>query len=217
LATIRVLLIDDHAVVREGLRALINAQAGIEVVGEAADGRSALPLAEALRPDVAIVDISMPGMKGAETTEHLKRATPGLKVLALTVHEDKGYLQLLLEAGASGYALKRAASEELIHAIRVVASGGVYLDPFLAAKVVGRLVRKPSSREDIQVESLSERETDVLQRLARGYSVKEIAAQLEIGVRTVETYKSRSFEKLGLRSRIDLIRHAIQRGWLQEP
>jgi DNA-binding NarL/FixJ family response regulator len=217
LATIRVLLIDDHAVVREGLRALINAQAGIEVVGEASDGRSALPLAASLRPDVAIVDVSMPGMKGAETTEALKRASPDLKVLALTIHEDKGYLQLLLEAGASGYALKRAASEELIHAIRVVASGGVYLDPFLAGKVVGRLVRKPSSREEIQVEALSERETDVLQRLARGYSVKEIAAQLEIGVRTVETYKSRSFEKLGLRSRTDLIRHAIQRGWLQEP
>jgi len=217
LATIRVLLIDDHAVVREGLRALINAQAGIEVVGEASDGRSALPLAASLRPDVAIVDISMPGMKGAETTGELKRASPDLKVLALTIHEDKGYLQLLLEAGASGYALKRAASEELIHAIRVVASGGVYLDPFLAGKVVGRLVRKPSSREGIQVEPLSEREADVLQRLARGYSVKEIAAQLEIGVRTVETYKSRSFEKLGLRSRTDLIRHAIQRGWLQEP
>jgi len=217
LATIRVLLIDDHAVVREGLRALINAQAGIEVVGEASDGLSALPLAVSLRPDVAIVDISMPGMKGAETTEELKRASPDLKVLALTIHEDKGYLQLLLEAGASGYALKRAASEELIHAIRVVASGGVYLDPFLAGKVVGRLVRKPSSREEIQVEALSERETDVLQRLARGYSVKEIAAQLEIGVRTVETYNSRSFEKLGLRSRTDLIRHAIQRGWLQEP
>jgi DNA-binding NarL/FixJ family response regulator len=217
LATIRVLLIDDHAVVREGLRALINAQAGIEVVGEASDGRSALPLAATLRPDVAIVDVSMPGMKGAETTEELKRASPDLKVLALTIHEDKGYLQLLLEAGASGYALKRAASEELIHAIRVVASGGVYLDPFLAGKVVGRLVRKPSSREEIQVEPLSERETDVLERLARGYSVKEIAAQLEIGVRTVETYKSRSFEKLGLRSRTDLIRHAIQRGWLQEP
>jgi DNA-binding NarL/FixJ family response regulator len=217
LATIRVLLIDDHAVVREGLRALINAQAGIEVVGEAPDGRSALPLAVSLQPDVAIVDVSMPGMKGAETTEALKRASPDLKVLALTIHEDKGYLQLLLEAGASGYALKRAASEELIHAIRVVAAGGVYLDPFLAGKVVGRLVRKPSSREEIQVEALSERETDVLQRLARGYSVKEIAAQLEIGVRTVETYKSRSFEKLGLRSRTDLIRHAIQRGWLQEP
>jgi DNA-binding NarL/FixJ family response regulator len=217
MATIRVLLIDDHAVVREGLRALINAQAGIEVVGEASDGRSALPLAATLRPDVAIVDVSMPGMKGAETTEELKRASPDLKVLALTIHEDKGYLQLLIEAGASGYALKRAASEELIHAIRVVASGGVYLDPFLAGKVVGRLVRRPSSREEIRVEPLSERETDVLRRLARGYSVKEIAAQLEIGVRTVETYKSRSFEKLGLRSRTDLIRHAIQRGWLQEP
>jgi DNA-binding NarL/FixJ family response regulator len=213
---LRILLIDDHAVVREGLKALINAQDDMEVVGEAGDGRSGVALAGTLRPDVAVVDVSMPGLSGAQTAELLRIADPRLRVLALTVHEDKGYLRLLFEGGASGYALKRAASEELIHAIRVVASGGVYLDPFLAGKIVGRLVRRPSAREGLQVEPLSDRETDVVQRLARGYSIKEIAAQLEIGVKTVETYKSRSFEKLGLRSRADLVRYAMQRGWLND-
>jgi DNA-binding NarL/FixJ family response regulator len=216
LTILRILLIDDHAVVREGLKALINAQEDMKVVGQAGDGKSALALAATLRPDIAIVDVSLPGLSGAQVTEQLRAADARLKVLALTVHEDKGYLRLLLEAGASGYALKRAASEELIHAIRVVASGGVYLDPFLAGKVVGRLVRRPSSREGLQVEPLSEREGDVIQRLARGFSIKEIAAQLAIGVKTVETYKARSFEKLGLRSRADLVRYAMQRGWLQD-
>lgn len=212
---LRILLVDDHAVVREGLRSLIDAQEEMEVVGEAADGREALTLARQVQPDIAVVDISMPGMNGAQVAQQLKRDDPKVKILALTVHEDKGYLQLLLEAGASGYALKRAASYELVHAIRVVAMGGTYLDPFLTSKVIGRLVRKPVALEEN--EPLSDRETDVLQRLARGYSVKEIAAQLEIGGRTVETYKARSFEKLGIRSRTDLIRYAIQRGWLQDP
>lgn len=210
------MLIDDHVVVREGLKTLINAQPDMEVVGEAEDGRLGVALAEKTRPDVVIIDISMPGMGGAQATELLKKIDSSLKVLALTVHEDKGYLRLMLEAGASGYALKRAAADELIHAIRVVSSGGVYLDPILARKVVGRMVLKPSAREGFEVESLSDREGDVLLRLARGYSLKEIAAQLDIGVKTVETYKSRSFEKLGLRSRADLVRYAIQRGWLQD-
>lgn len=217
MAKLRILLIDDHAVVREGLKALVNAQADMEVVGEAGDGRSALPLARASRPDVAVVDISMPGQGGAETAEQLKQALPAVKVLALTVHEDKGYLRLLLEAGASGYALKRAAAAELIHAIRVVSGGGIYLDPTLAAKVVGRLIRRPSARQSIQSEELSDRENEVVLGLARGYSAKEIASQLELSVKTIETYKARSLEKLGLSSRADLVRYAIQRGWLQDP
>jgi len=213
---LRILLIDDHAVVLEGLKALVNAQADMQVVGEATDGRSALALAREGRPDVAVVDVSMPGPGGAETTEQLKRSLPAIKVLALSVHEDKGYLRLLLEAGASGYALKRAAAGELIHAIRVVSSGGLYLDPTLAGKVVGRLVRRPSARESIQVETLSDRENDVVLGLARGYSLKEVAARLRLSVKTVETYKARSLEKLGLKSRADIVRYAIQRGWLQD-
>ena len=214
---LRILLIDDHAVVLEGLKSLVNAQADMEVVGEASDGRSALALARATRPDVAVLDISMPGQGGAATAEQLKRDLPAMKVLALSVHEDKGYLRLLLESGASGYALKRAAAGELIHAIRVVASGGLYLDPTLAGKVVGRLVRRPSARESIQVDALSDRESDVVLGLARGYSLKEVAARLQLSVKTVETYKARSLEKLGLKSRADLVRYAIQRGWLQDP
>jgi DNA-binding NarL/FixJ family response regulator len=214
---LRIFLADDHAVVRAGLKALINAREDMEVVGEAEDGRAACREAEGLQPDVAIIDVSMPEWNGAQTTEQLKRTCPKTKVLALSVHEDLGYLRLLLEAGASGYALKRAAAAELIHAIRTVSTGGVYLDPNLASKVVGSLIRKPANRESSQAETLSEREHEVALLLARGFSNKEIAAKLQISVKTVETYKARSLEKLGLRSRADLVRYAAQRGWLQDP
>ncbi|MBX9585411.1 MAG: response regulator transcription factor, partial [Gemmataceae bacterium] len=137
---IRVLLADDHAVVREGLKALLNAAPGLEVVGEAADGPAAVELAARLDPDVVVVDVSMPGFGGAEVTARVKQADPGRKVLALTVHEDRGYLRLLLEAGASGYVLKRAAADELVRAVRAVAAGGTYLDPSLAGAVVGKFV-----------------------------------------------------------------------------
>ena len=145
MAELRVFLADDHAVVREGLKALINAQPGMAVVGEAADGLDACERVPALRPDVVVMDVSMPGLTGSQATERLRRECPEVKVLALTVHEDKGYIRQLLAAGAAGYVLKRAAAEELIHAIRVVAAGGVYLDPTVAGKVVGR-VRPAAAR-----------------------------------------------------------------------
>jgi DNA-binding NarL/FixJ family response regulator len=212
---LRVFLADDHAVVREGLKALVNAQPEMEVVGEAADGRTATEQVQKLHPDVVVMDVSMPEMNGAQATERLKQTCPLVKVLALTVHEDKGYLHQLLEAGAVGYVLKRAAAEELIRAIRTVAAGGVYLDPTLAGKVVGGFVRKPG-KHSAAGESLSERETEVVRMLARGHSNKEIAAKLSLSVKTVETYKARSLEKLGLHSRADLVRYAMQRGWLQD-
>ena len=137
-------------------------------------------------------------------------------MLALTVHEDKGYLRQLLAAGAAGYVLKRAAAEELIHAIRVVAAGGVYLDPALAGKVVGGFVRRPPARAPPTGGELSEREAEVARLTAAGHSNKEIAARLELSVKTVETYKARSMEKLGLQSRADLVRYAVQQGWLQD-
>jgi DNA-binding NarL/FixJ family response regulator len=212
---LRVFLADDHAVVREGLKALVNAQAGMLVIGEAADGQSALDAARELQPDVVVMDISMPGLSGAKATEQLKQACPRVKVLALTVHEDKSYLRQLLEAGASGYVLKRAAAEELVHAIRTVAAGGLYLDPSLAGKVVGSFIRKPGAKEALPGTGLSEREEEVIRLIAQGYSNKEIAARLALSVKTVETYKARSLEKLGLRGRTDLVRYALQRGWLQ--
>ncbi|HEX5273168.1 MAG TPA: response regulator transcription factor [Gemmataceae bacterium] len=212
---LRIVLADDHAVVREGLKALVNARPEMGVVGEAGDGAAACRLAEELQPDVVVMDVSMPGMSGAEATEWLKRLHPAVKVLALTVHEDKSYLRLLLEAGARGYVLKRAAAEELIHAIRTVAAGGVYLDPTLAGKVVGGFVRRSAGSAPPEGSDLTDREAEVVRLIASGHGNKEIAAQLGLSVKTVETYKARSLEKLGLKSRADLVRYALQRGWLQ--
>lgn len=212
---LRVFLADDHAVVREGLKALINAQAGMEVVGEAGDGQAALDGAARMRPAVVVMDISMPGLSGARATEQLKQACPEIKVLALTVHEDKGYLRQRLEAGASGYLLKRAAAEELVRALRTVAAGNVYLDPSMTGRALAHFVRKPGATEGPEEADLSEREEEVIRLIAQGYSNKEIAARLAISVKTVETYKARSLEKLGLRSRTDLVRYALRRGWLQ--
>jgi DNA-binding NarL/FixJ family response regulator len=215
MAKLRVYLADDHAVVRAGLKALIDGQPDMEVRGEAGDGRTACQQVLELRPDVVVMDVSMPGLNGAQATAQLKETCPGVKVLALTVHEDKGYLRLLLEAGASGYVLKRAAAEELIHAIRMVAAGGVYLDPALAGKVVGSFVRAPAGKSVPAGGDLSDREAEVVRLIATGHSNKEIASRLCLSVKTVETYKARSMEKLGLDSRAGLVRYALQRGWLQ--
>ncbi len=216
MADLRVVLADDHAVVREGLKSLIDAEAGMAVVGEAADGLTACERVLELRPDVVVMDVSMPGVGGAEAAERIRRESPGVKVLALTVHEDKGYLRQLLAAGAAGYVLKRAAPAELIRAIRTVAAGGVYLDPSLAGKVVKGFVR-PSRGEDSAAGGgeLSDREVEVVRLTAAGHSNKEIASRLDLSVKTVETYKARALDKLGLETRADLVRYALQRGWLQ--
>jgi DNA-binding NarL/FixJ family response regulator len=212
---IRVLLVDDHAVVREGLKALINNQPGIEVIGEAGDGLDAVAQTSKLDPDVVVLDVSIPGLNGAQVTAKLRQLNAERKVLALTVHEEKAYLRLLLEAGASGYVLKRAAASELVQAIRAVAAGGTYLDPALAASVVDRFVHQDEERRE-PVEELSEREAAVVRLIALGYSNKEIASRLNLSVKTIETYKSRSMEKLGIRSRVDIVQYAAKRGWLEE-
>ncbi|VTR92851.1 family transcriptional regulator : Two component transcriptional regulator, LuxR family OS=Methylocella silvestris (strain BL2 / DSM 15510 / NCIMB 13906) GN=Msil_2019 PE=4 SV=1: Response_reg: GerE [Gemmata massiliana] len=211
---IRVFLADDHAVVREGLRSLINSQLDMEVIGEAADGAEAVSRAVELAPDVVVTDVSMLGLNGAQVTEHLRAARPGQKVLVLTVHEDKEYLRRLLEAGAVGYILKRAASADLVSAIRAVAEGGTYLDPSLAGSVVDNFIRP--APEPIPAD-LSQREEEVVRLIALGYSNKEIAAQLKLSVKTVETYKARSMEKLQIESRVGIVRYALRRGWLTEP
>lgn len=213
MSDIRVLLADDHAIVREGLKSLINSHEGMTVIGEVADGEAAVRLTDELNPDVVVVDISMPGLNGAEVTSRLRVADPDRKVLVLTVHEDKGYLRQLLTAGAAGYVLKRAAASELVQAIRTVAAGGTYLDPALASSVVDDFVR-PIPQEASTLE-LSEREAEVLRLIALGYSNKEIAGRMKLSVKTVETYKSRSLEKLHIRSRVDIVRYAAQRGWLE--
>lgn len=216
MAKLRVFLADDHAVVREGLKSLINAQSDMAVIGEAADGKTAGERVLALRPDVVVMDVTMPEVNGAKATERIKARSPDVKVLALTMHEDKGYLRQLFEAGAAGYVLKRSASAELLHAIRTVAANGTYIDPSLAGKVVGGLLQKPSSKDVLGEVDLSEREAEVVRFIAQGYSNKEIAARLEIGVKTVETYKTRSMEKLGFHSRTEMVRYALRRGWLDQ-
>ena len=211
---LRVFLVDDHAVVREGLKVLINAQAGMEVVGEAADGQAALDAALKLHPDIVVMDICMPGWSAAMATQQTVKMCPSVKVLVLTAQEDRGYLRQLLEAGASGYVLKRGAAEALVHAIRAIAGGGMYVDPSLAGKFITSIVRKGAN---IALDELSSREQEVVRLVAEGHSNKQIAARLSLSIKTVETYKARSLEKLGLHSRADLVRYALHRGWLQAP
>lgn len=212
---LNIFLADDHAVVREGLKRLIDAETDMAVIGEAADGHEAVERILALQPHVAVLDVSMPGLNGLEVARRLKDNATAVKVLVLTVHEDKSYCRELLEAGALGYMLKRAAAEELIQAIRTVAAGGVHVDPRVSDKLVGALFSQSEGNTGF-AEKLSDRELAVLRLIAQGYSNKEIAAKLELSVKTIETYKARSMEKLQLRSRVDIVRHANQHGWLRE-
>jgi DNA-binding NarL/FixJ family response regulator len=213
---LRVLLADDHAMIRDGVKALINGESDMEVVGEASDGREAWHKVKSLQPDILILDITMPDLNGVQATERIKRDAPKVKVLILTAHEDKGFLQQVLQAGASGYMLKRAASAELIRAIRFVATGGIYIDPEIASKIVTSYVGRQSSRESVQRGDLSEREEEVLRLVAWGHSNKEIAVRLKISVKTVEGHKSKIMEKLGLKNRVEVVRYALHRGWLQD-
>jgi two-component system response regulator NreC len=214
-STLRIVLADDHVMLRDGLKSLVNAQPDMEVVGEADDGRAALAKAQELRPDVVVMDISMPELNGIQATEQLKGRSQ-TKVLVLTAYDEVGYLRQLLQAGASGYVLKRAAAEDLVKAIRVVASGGVYLDPTLAGKVVGGYVGRKKLRGALQGVELSGREEEVLRLVAWGYTNKEVAGYLNISVKTVETHKTNLMEKLDLGGRSDIVRYALRRGWLSE-
>jgi len=211
---LKILLADDHPIVREGLKTLILTQPDMEVIGEASDGQEACQQASLLQPDLVIMDISMPGLSGTQATERLCRECPDTKVLVLTIHEDKGYIRQLLAAGAAGYVLKRAAGEELIHAIRVVSAGRTYLDPDMAGKVVTGFVRRTGESLPTKGPSLSDRELEIAKLTASGHSNKEIGNLLDLSVKTVETYRTLGMEKLGLSSRVDLVRYAVQQGWL---
>lgn len=213
---LRIFLADDHEMIREGLKMLVNSQPDMECVGEANNGRAAVERARELLPDVTVMDVSMPELNGLQATERLKKACPQVKVLTLTRHTDDGYLQQLLRAGASGYVLKQSASIELIRAIRVIAEGNTYLDPAITQKVVGNYVGKSLSKSVALQTDLSDRETEVLRMIAWGHSNKEVAARLGISVKTVEVHKANSMKKLGLKSRIDIVRYALLQGWLRD-
>lgn len=215
---------DDHPIVRDGLKRLIDTQPDMAIVGEASTGEEAWRKIRTLvtagtPPSLVLMDVSMPGWNGTEATTRIRRSWPDMKVLALSMHEDRSYLRSLLEAGAVGYILKRSAAEELIRAVRVAAEGGTYLDPSLTATVMQSFLRTNSNghanlRGELGGTPLSEREDSVLRLIAQGYTNKDIAVQLKVSVKTVETYKSRSMEKLGLDSRADIVRYALTKGWL---
>jgi len=214
---LKILLAEDHETVREGIKLIIESQNDMEVVGEAGDGREAIRLAEELKPDIVLMDVSMPGLNGLLATAKLKRTMPDIKILTLTRHTDEAYLQELLQAGISGYVLKQSASAELLRAIRAVASGGKYLDPAITGKVFDGYTEKLGKlRGETLGASLSGRESETLRLIALGYSNKEIAEQFDISVKTIEAHNANAQQKLHLKSRKDIISYAILQGWMQD-
>jgi DNA-binding NarL/FixJ family response regulator len=213
---IRILVVDDHAIVRQGLKLLIDSQTDMEVVAQAGDGNTALRLADDMKPDVVVMDISMPGMNGLVATRSLKQQRPGVAVVALTRHEDDTYLQDLLRAGASAYVLKQSPPADLLKAIRAVGAGGIYLDPAMTPRVADGLLTGKGQAAVEAGGKLTERESEVLRLVAVGHSNIEIAARLDISVKTVEVHKSNAMRKLGLTGRVDVIRYGVLQGWLYD-
>jgi two-component system response regulator NreC len=215
---IRVMIADDHAILRSGLKMLINSQADMEVVSEASNGEQAVQAARETKPDVALMDLTMPPAAGTSAIQEIARAFPGTRVLVLTMHDDPAYLRAVLAAGAWGYVLKRSVDAELLAAIRAVRRGGIFIDPGMASVFVqDLLVRrggKDRSGKDQPKKILSDRELQVLGLVARGFSSPQIAKQIFLSVKTVETYRSRFAGKLGLRTRSDIVRFAVQMGLL---
>lgn len=195
---------------------LVDAQPDMTVVGEAENGDAAIKKAGELLPDIIVMDVSMPGLNGLKATKKIKQQQPQIKILSLTRHTDDGYLQQLLKAGANGYVLKQSAPTELINAIRAVGAGKSYLDPALTEKVMGGYVRQETALSSAEKVEISGRESEVLRLIAWGHSNKEIAARLDISVKTVEAHKANSMRKLGIASRIDIVRYAILQGWLED-
>ena len=213
---IRVLLADDHAVLRAGLRLLLDAQADMEVVGEASTGEQAVTQAEELTPDVVLLDITMSGPDGLDAVRKIKQDNPEIKVLALTMHDDESYLRQVLKGGGSGYVLKRAADTELLSAIRAVHEGGMYLHPAHAHMLLegARGDEEPTGAKTGKRVRLSNREQQVLKLVAFGYTNRQIADKLELSVKTVEEYRARMQRKLEIKGRAELVRYALRVGLL---
>ena len=213
---LKVLLAEDHKTVRTGIKLLVDAQKDMEVVGEADDGEAAVAEAIRLRPDIVIMDISMPHLNGLQASKRLLTKFPDLKILALTRHSDDGYIQQLIEAGVHGYVLKQSAPNELINAVRTVAAGNAYADPSLTKKVMGGYAGRAISLRGENRQQLTDRESEVLRLIALGYSNKEIGQNMNLSVKTIEAHKANAMRKLGISSRIDIVRYAIFKGWLRD-
>lgn len=214
---IRILLADDHTILRAGLRMMLNAQPDMEVVGEAQDGRQAITEAQRLQPDVVLMDITMPDMNGIDATRQIKRMLPETKVLVLTMHENDEYVFQALRAGAAGYMLKEAADTDLISALRVIQSGQFYLSPMAQSVMVGDyLQRVRTGEEKDSYSSLTEREREILKLVAEGFTNNQIAEQLVISPKTVDTHRTHVMDKLNLHSRAELVKYAMRRGLLED-
>ncbi|HEX6123593.1 MAG TPA: response regulator transcription factor [Ktedonobacterales bacterium] len=213
---IQVLLADDHTILRAGLKMMLNIQPDIEVVGEASDGKQAIAEAQRLSPDVILMDITMPECNGIEATRQVKRLLPETRVLVLTMHENEEYLFQVLRAGASGYILKEAADTELISAIRAVYAGRFYLSPSAQSLMIGDyLLRVRTGEERDSYSALTEREREILKLVAEGYTNNQIAEQLFISPKTVDTHRTHIMDKLNLHSRAELVKYAMRRGLLE--
>lgn len=212
MANIRVLLADDHAMLREGITVLIDAQQDMQVIAHAADGASALEQIEVWQPDVVVIDLSMPGMSGLAAIETARRTQPHTHLLVLTRHTEPAYVRRVLHANVGGYVLKQSGAAALLQAIRSIATGAIYLDPALAPQLAERFATGTQA-DDTARAPLSERENNVVRLLAHGHSNKEIATQLGVSVKTIDTYKVRAMDKLGIYGRAALVRYALQQGW----
>ncbi|MBE2220648.1 MAG: response regulator transcription factor [Anaerolineae bacterium] len=215
---IRIILADDHAVLRTGLAALLNARSDMTIIGEAADGVELLALLETERPDIILLDLTMPRLGGLEVLPLLRQRVPDTRILILTMHHDEGYLRQAFKSGVSGYVLKKAADVELIAAIQAVMRGDVYVHPSMTRALLEDMVPGMETTrvdEDNLWHTLSEREQEVLRLVALGHTSKEIADQLNLGVKTVDTYRARGMEKLEMRSRAALVRFALANGLLE--
>jgi DNA-binding NarL/FixJ family response regulator len=213
-STLRILLADDHVTVRHGLKLLVDGQPDMKVIAEASDGASAVQKTLEVKPDVVVMDISMPRMNGLVATRTLRKALPKIAIVTLTRHGDDAYLQELLRAGVSAYVLKQSAPTELLQAIRAAAAGGQYLDSTLTSRVTAGFLGLEGKRMSKAGASITERESGVLRLIASGYSNKEIAARLSLSVKTVEAHKANAMRKLGLSGRIDIVKYAVLQGWL---
>ncbi|HQU83262.1 MAG TPA: response regulator transcription factor [Pyrinomonadaceae bacterium] len=215
---IKVLIAEDHNIVREGLKMIIDSQPDMETVGEASDGREAVELARKLIPDVVLMDISMPNLNGLTAAAQLKRIAPEIKILTLTRHNDSAYLSELIQAGVNGYVLKQSSAKELIRAIRTIAAGENFLDPAVTDKVFAAFTeggKNTNLRGEKRTAKLTERESETLRHVALGYSNREIADKFGISVKTIEAHKANAMQKLDLKNRRDIINYAILQGWMQ--
>jgi two-component system response regulator NreC len=210
----KVLIADDHAIVRAGLRTLIRAEAGLELVGEAAGGYEAIAMVEKTRPDVLVLDLSMPDLDGISVTRSIKPDFPDLRILILTLHEDEALLKEAVKAGAAGYILKRAAESELISAIQVILRGDLYVDPSMVRMLLGE-PRQSLPMQPTSVETLTPREIEVLKLIVAGYTNRQVGEHLHISFRTVEGHRANISDKLGLRSRLELVRYAREHGLIE--